>query len=157
MTPLVKMTRGSEILCFYSDSEVVAWRESVGETVASRYKSKYYKGLGTSTPAEAREWFESIKDIKYVWDNDTNDSLELAFNKKRADDRKQWLSTYDSKRMLELDSERKISYTHFVNNELIHFSNADNLRSLPHIMDGLKPSQRKILFGCNIPFLPSWI
>lgn len=148
MTPLVKMTRGSEVLCFYSDSEVVAWRESVGESVASRYKSKYYKGLGTSTPAEAREWFESIKDIKYVWDNDTNDSLELAFNKKRADDRKQWLSTYDSKRMLELDSERKISYTHFVNNELIHFSNADNLRSLPHIMDGLKPSQRKILFGC---------
>ena len=39
-------------------------------------------------------------------------------------------------------------YTRFINDELIHFSNADNLRSLPHILDGLKPSQRKILFGC---------
>jgi DNA topoisomerase-2 len=35
-----------------------------------------------------------------------------------------------------------------VNSELIHFSNADNIRSLPHLMDGLKPSQRKILFSC---------
>jgi DNA topoisomerase-2 len=42
----------------------------------------------------------------------------------------------------------KASYSNFVNSELIHFSNADNIRSLPHLMDGLKPSQRKILFSC---------
>jgi hypothetical protein len=41
----------------------------------------------------------------------------------------------------------KASYTNFVNDELIHFSNADNIRSLPHVMDGLKPSQRKILYS----------
>jgi DNA topoisomerase-2 len=35
-----------------------------------------------------------------------------------------------------------------VNDELIHFSNADNLRSLPSVIDGFKPSQRKVLFGC---------
>jgi DNA topoisomerase-2 len=152
MTPLVKMSRGSganaEVLCFYNDSEVEAWRAEVGEETARKYKSKYYKGLGTSTPAEAREWFEDLKEIKYEWDGKTNDSLELAFNKKRADDRKDWLSTYDPTKSLIVGPERAISYSAFVHEELIHFSNADNIRSLPHMMDGLKPSQRKILYSC---------
>jgi DNA topoisomerase-2 len=43
---------------------------------------------------------------------------------------------------------KKVSYTNFINDELIHFSNADNIRSLPHLIDGFKPSQRKILYSC---------
>lgn len=152
MTPLVKMSRGTganaEVLCFYNDAEVEAWRAQVGEEMARKYKSKYYKGLGTSTPAEAREWFEDLKEIKYEWDGKTNDSIELAFNKKRADDRKEWLGTYDPTKSLIVGPERAISYSAFVHEELIHFSNADNIRSLPHMMDGLKPSQRKILYSC---------
>lgn len=152
MTPLVKLTRGSEVLCFYSDAELETWRETVGETVASRYKSKYYKGLGTSTPAEAREWFTNINDIIYTWDPQTDKSMNLAFNKKLADDRKKWLSIYNPKTCIKSDTgedgKRVVPYSRFVHDELIHFSNADNIRSLPHCIDGLKPSQRKILFGC---------
>jgi DNA topoisomerase II len=152
MTPLVKMSRGTETLSFYSEAELEAWKESVGTTVAARYKSKYYKGLGTSTPAEAREWFENLADIRYDWDEKTDDTLNLAFSKKQADERKLWLATYDPKRSVkpEVDAGGKkvVPYSRFVHDELIHFSNADNLRSLPHVMDGLKPSQRKILFGC---------
>ena len=65
----------------------------------------------------------------------------------QADDRKLWLSHYDPTKML-IPVAAKASYTNFVNSELIHFSNADNIRSLPHLMDGLKPSQRKILYSC---------
>ena len=151
MTPLVKMTRGSETLCFYNDAELEAWKESVGDTISSRYKSKYYKGLGTSTPAEAREWFENLSDIQYKWDSKTDKNMNLAFNKKLSDDRKKWLSTYNPKKNVQPIVEggkRFVNYSSFVHDELIHFSNADNVRSLPHIMDGLKPSQRKILFGC---------
>jgi DNA topoisomerase-2 len=151
MTPLVKMTRGSEVLCFYNDAELEAWKTSVGEVAATRYKSKYYKGLGTSTPAEAREWFENLSDIQYRWDPKTDKHMNLAFNKKLADDRKKWLATYNPKTNVMPVSEgtkRFVNYSSFVNDELIHFSNADNVRSLPHVMDGLKPSQRKILFGC---------
>jgi DNA topoisomerase-2 len=152
MTPLVKMTKGSgsnaEVLCFYNEAELDAWRSEVGEDVARKYKSKYYKGLGTSTPAEAREWFENLADIKYVWDGKTNDSLDLAFNKKRADDRKEWLATYDPKKSIIVPADRTVAFSTFVHDELIHFSSADNVRSLPHIMDGLKPSQRKILYSC---------
>ncbi len=103
--------------------------------------------LGTSTPAEAREWFKDLHEIQYEWDEKTDESINLAFNKKQADDRKRWLSHYDPTKML-IPVAAKSSYTNFVNCELIHFSNADNIRSLPHVMDGLKPSQRKILFSC---------
>ena len=40
------------------------------------------------------------------------------------------------------------SYEDFINKELIHFSHADNIRSLPSVVDGLKPSQRKVLYAC---------
>jgi DNA topoisomerase II len=152
MTPLVKMTRGAETLSFYSDAELEAWKLATGQETAAKYKSKYYKGLGTSTPAEAREWFEHISDIRYEWDEKTDETMNLAFSKKQADERKQWLATYDPKRSIcpTVDSggKKQVAYSRFVHDELIHFSNADNVRSLPHIMDGLKPSQRKILFGC---------
>lgn len=151
MTPLVKLTKGSETLAFYSEAELETWKETVGAEAAAKYKSKYYKGLGTSTPAEAREWFENLSDIRYEWDESTDKNMNLAFNKKLADDRKTWLSSYDPKRYAEpevAEGKRKMKYSTFVHNELIHFSNADNLRSLPHILDGLKPSQRKILYGC---------
>ena len=144
-TPLLKITKRGDTKSFYSQGEFETWRDAhsaVGWTV------KYYKGLGTSTPQEAREWFKDLFDMKYEWDDKSDDSLCLAFSKKRADDRKEWLKTYDARRTLAVSKGGKIPYTRFVNDELIHFSNADNLRSLPHVMDGLKPSQRKILYCC---------
>ena len=149
-TPLLKSFRGNDVKSFYSEQEFQEWK-TTNETKG--WKIKYYKGLGTSTPAEAREWFKDMNDLNYTWDRDSDNAFHLAFNKKRADDRKKWLENYDPTRRLS-ESERKdgvvakASLTRFVHDELIHFSNADNIRSLPHIMDGLKPSQRKILYGC---------
>jgi DNA topoisomerase-2 len=148
MTPLLKATKRSETLSFYSQPEFEAWKEAQGEEGLKGWKLKYYKGLGTSTPAEAREWFQHLHEIKYKWDEATDESVSLAFSKKRADDRKMWLSTYDAKRMAKAEDDGSLGFSRFIHDELIHFSNADNLRSLPHLMDGLKPSQRKILFGC---------
>jgi DNA topoisomerase-2 len=147
-TPLLKASKRNEVRAFYNQTEFDDWRDSRGEEGSRGWTLKYYKGLGTSTPAEAREWFEKLHEIKYVWDAESDNSFSLAFSKKRADDRKRWLATYDVKRVLNIGKGGNIDYTKFVNDELIHFSNADNIRSLPHIMDGLKPSQRKILFGC---------
>ena len=147
-TPLLKAFKGGEVLSFYSDAEFATWKTTATPLKPlSGWKIKYYKGLGTSTPAEAREWFQQLHEISYEWDRDTDDAMHLAFNKKRADDRKRWLSTYDPKRTHE-EYGGKTPYSRFVHSELIHFSNADNIRSLPHLMDGLKPSQRKILYCC---------
>lgn len=151
MTPLLKVSKGAETFCFYSSSEFEKWSEAAASPFKTgRWSVKYYKGLGTSTAAEAREYFVNMNTVRFQWDGDANDHIDLAFNKKRADDRKEWLSTYDRARNLDVPAGgADVSYTRFVNDELIHFSNADNLRSLPHVMDGLKPSQRKILWAAR--------
>jgi len=145
-TPLLKATKRNETLSFYSNPEFEAWKTANGGT--SGWSLKYYKGLGTSTEVEAQEWFRNLHEIKYDWDPQTDETMSLAFSKKRSDDRKVWLSKYDPSRTLTPAANGHIGYSNFVNDELIHFSNADNIRSLPSLMDGLKPSQRKILFGC---------
>jgi DNA topoisomerase-2 len=148
-TPLLKLTKRGVVQSFYSQGEFEAWREANGGDAAVKGATmKYYKGLGTSTAQEAREWFKDLFDMKYEWDDLSDDAICLAFSKKRADDRKEWLKTYDSRRTLAVVKGGKVPYDRFVHDELIHFSNADNLRSLPHVMDGLKPSQRKILYCC---------
>ena len=43
---------------------------------------------------------------------------------------------------------RNITYTDFVNKELVLFSNCDNERSIPSLVDGFKPGQRKVMFTC---------
>ena len=89
-----------------------------------------------------------MKSITYTVDELSEDSIKKAFAKERADDRKDWLKPYKSENVLELEEgNNDITYTTFIDRELIHFSHADNIRSIPHIIDGLKPSQRKVLYA----------
>lgn len=147
-TPMVKATRGSETLLFYNDFEYTAWRDSVGEDGARLYKLKYLKGLGSSTAEEARQYFSDVQSslVTYSADDTAGESMSLAFCKKRAADRKQWLASYDSSQIVG-SSCRDVSITSFVNKELKHFSRGDLLRSIPSAVDGLKVSQRKALCG----------
>jgi DNA topoisomerase-2 len=71
----------------------------------------------------------------------------LAFNKKKADLRKDWLSNYSPKIFVD-HNQKDLRLFDFIHKELIHFSNADNLRSIPSLIDGFKPGQRKIIFAC---------
>ncbi|OBA18965.1 DNA topoisomerase 2 [Metschnikowia bicuspidata var. bicuspidata NRRL YB-4993] len=154
ITPIVKVTikgRGRQDLqkiSFYSMPEFESWRDTEGQNV--RWSHKYYKGLGTSTPAEAREYFSRLdshlKEFHALQEQDPN-LIELAFSKKKADDRKEWLQGFQPG--THLDSEMKvIPISNFINEELILFSMADNIRSIPSVLDGFKPGQRKVLFGC---------
>ena len=43
---------------------------------------------------------------------------------------------------------RAVNYSDFVNKELVLFSNMDNERSIPSLVDGLKPGQRKVIYTC---------
>ena len=50
---------------------------------------KYYKGLGTSTAQEAKEYFKDLKVLNYsIKSVDDSNALELAFKKSEADQRK---------------------------------------------------------------------
>ncbi|MCJ7800914.1 MAG: hypothetical protein MUP82_00985, partial [Candidatus Marinimicrobia bacterium] len=109
-------------------------------------KIKYYKGLGTSTGKEFREYFEKKKIVGFDHSEQSDDSIDMVFNKKRADDRKTWLQGYDRNAYLDT-TKTNVSYEEFINRELIHFSKYDCDRSIPNLMDGLKISLRKILFA----------
>jgi DNA topoisomerase-2 len=150
ITPLLKASKGKQVVSFYNATEYEKWLETPAANGGRGWSVKYYKGLGTSTATEGREYFESMNVVRFQWDADSDGSIDLAFNKKRSDDRKEWLATYDRDRVLEIPAGgADVTYSRFINDDLIHFSNADNLRSIPHVMDGLKPSQRKILWAAR--------
>ena len=139
-TPIVKATRGKEIKVFYSQYEYEQWRKD-----NATWKVKYYKGLGTSTRDEAKDYFTKVNAVAFQYTEESDPSIDLAFNKQRADDRKEWLKGYD--RAVLIPSGNRLPYSDFIHKDLIHFSYYNLERSIPSVMDGLKTSQRKILFA----------
>ncbi|KAK1619077.1 hypothetical protein QYE76_024594 [Lolium multiflorum] len=149
ITPIIKATnsRNKSVLSFYSMPDYEEWKEKLGGN-ASAWTIKYYKGLGTSTAEEGQEYFEHIGKHKkdFVWaDHEDDNAIDLAFSKKKISDRKNWLSNFQPGTCLD-QREKRIKYRDFINKELILFSMADLERSIPSMVDGLKPGQRKILF-----------
>ena len=178
-TPIVKATKGKDAKIFYNLTDYTQWKET---PASNNYHIKYYKGLGTSTREEGKEYFTDLENklIHYLWrpiigqennttnngDNTTNNgdsedsdtllvgevdhpchqAIMLAFDKKKSDDRKSWLMKFNKNEILTPDI-KQVPYNDFINKELIHFSNEDIKRSIPSMVDGLKPSQRKILYG----------
>ena len=150
ITPILKASKGKEVKSFYTIPEYEKWVKSLHNNTKG-WKIKYYKGLGTSSNKEAQEYFANIQrhriDFEYKDERD-DESIDMAFNKKKAEERKNWLMNFDPNTPpLNLDVS-KISYNKFINRELILFSMYDNQRSIPSVCDGLKPSERKILYGC---------
>ena len=146
VTPIIKLTKKSEIIPFYNVDDYKKYKETHN---ISGFKVKYYKGLGTSTSTEAKEYFKEMKTLNYK--NETKedeDYLKLAFTKTEADARKRWiLCNIKSPETLDYNV-KKVNIKDLINKELVLFSIADNVRSIPSLVDGLKPSQRKIIFAC---------
>ena len=210
-TPIVKATKTKnktkDVKVFYNLTDYENWKKS---PLSNQYSIKYYKGLGTSTKEEAKEYFEDIENklIKYTWksglysepneeillitdkpeqdleqnedeqiekddeiykkvkkskkifgvnmkyENDCTEAITLAFEKKRANCRKVWLRNYNKDRILSND-QKAVPIPDFIHKEMIHFSNDDINRSIPSLVDGLKPSTRKILHGAILRKLNS--
>ena len=99
--------------------------------------------------------------IKFAYSNRADDlAIQLAFSKKFIEERKDWLTRYMEDRKIRRNTPnsidnylyqkdtKQITFTDFVNKELVLFSNLDNERSIPCLIDGFKPGQRKVLFSC---------
>ncbi|CAN1342380.1 DNA topoisomerase 2 [Linum perenne] len=149
ITPIVKATsKRGQVLSFYTMPEYKTWSDNLG-AAKSNWSIKYYKGLGTSTDKEGKEYFSDLdkhkKDFMWLDDNDGN-AIELAFSKKKIEARKDWIRQHEPGTHLD-QTAKLIKYSDFINKELILFSVADLQRSIPSMVDGLKPGQRKILFA----------
>jgi DNA topoisomerase-2 len=185
---------------FFAIPEYQRWKEELDPAEKSKWRIKYYKGLGTNTTEEGKEYFKALGKhrIGFEWQGEQDGrQIDMAFSKDQVEQRKQWLlafyeeqkqrvadHNYDvplySEDLFKKDEEaRMISYSDFINKvrthpalhstptpctmykwvltheymfiplhltpqELVLFSNADNIRSIPSVIDGLKPGQRKV-------------
>lgn len=147
ITPIVKATKGTEKKEFYSMNDYNEWKA----TGTQGWHVKYYKGLGTSTSAEAKEYFKQLARnvVEYRTDDDADASMELAFKKTMTDERKSWILKSLEKNETIPHDQKRVPYSDFVNKDLVWFSIADTVRSIPSVVDGLKPSQRKVLYACR--------
>ncbi|KAK5108149.1 DNA topoisomerase 2 [Meristemomyces frigidus] len=154
ITPIVKVWKGDPKnpkmkRDFFTMPEYEAWREEPGHSKG--WEHKYYKGLGTSDTRDAQIYFADLdKHLKrfHRMQEGEPELLELAFSKKKADARKQWLQEFVPGTYLDMTKNEEITYDSFINKELILFSMADNMRSIPSVIDGFKPGQRKVLYTC---------
>ena len=183
ITPIVKSTKGKKTHTFFTLPEYESWKESTGND-AKGWNVKYYKGLGTSTSAEAKDYFSHLELHEITFEDISSDVyderptsdddmdipeavpdkvvsgsqlIDMAFGKKNVEERKIWLNNLKKDTFLDYsDAHAKgVTYSNFINKELILFSQADNQRSIPHVFDGFKPSQRKVLFACFLKNLKS--
>ncbi|ROW16813.1 hypothetical protein VPNG_01567 [Cytospora leucostoma] len=155
ITPVVKVWQGPNpkkplhLKSFFTMPEYEEWKQGHHQEI-KKWHYKYFKGLGTSSNEDAQVYFTNLDDhLKefHTMKPEESELFELAFSKKKADARKQWLQKFVPGTFLD-HSTKSITYTDFVNRELILFSMADNLRSIPSVMDGLKPGQRKVIYAC---------
>ena len=144
-TPIIKVKKGIKEFSFYTEQEYSTWKTKNND--GKGWSAKYFKGLGTSTAKEFKEYFKDKKLIEFNYSGDEcRNAIDLAFNKKRADDRKDWLRQYDRDAILDIKS-GNTSYKKFVHLELSHFSKYDCDRSIPNLVDGNKFSTRKVLYA----------
>lgn len=145
-TPIVKARKGNSEIQFYSEAQKLAWEKEQG-TAAGSWKLKYYKGLGTSSGKEWREYFANPRITRFSMTPECPTTLKMAFAKTESNARKLWLEGYDPTACLD-PHDQSVSYTDWTHTELRPFSVYDCERSVPGV-DGLKPSQRKVLYAAR--------
>lgn len=161
-TPLIKIWKKlsndddepdqNKVISFFSEAEFSAWTLA-NPTISSSYVHKWYKGLATHSQRETRHCFKN-KTITYYYYGNTpkekqasRDSIEMVFKPKREEDRKSWMLAIDRHPKAELSYKVvKETLTDFIDHRLEKHCKADNVRSIPNNIDGLKPAQRKALY-----------
>lgn len=153
ITPIVKVRHNRDkkrIVSFYTIPEYERWKEANNE--GRGWTIKYYKGLGTSTAKEAKEYFSDLGKhvISFRYDaTEADQKIKMAFSTD-ADARKDWINNYEEGTFIDHKEcvRTKLAFNDFIDKELVLFSIADTQRSIPSLVDGFKPSQRKILYSC---------
>merc|ERR1719265_710792 len=148
VTPIVKVSKAGNTVTFFTLNELEEWKAKNDD--GKGWSMKYYKGLGTSTAAEAKQYFSDMEQhrLDFEWTgNKCGELIDMAFSKSRADDRKVWMNNYTEGTFID-HSKNAITYEDFIKLELVQFSKYSVMRAVPSIMDGFKPSQRKVMYSC---------
>lgn len=151
-TPIMNITNQKQVLRFYNLDDATTYLRTAPKNVTI----KYLKGLGSSNDHDIKETFGKVM-VQYKLSSREHVTKEMdkVFNSKLAEQRKAWLQGFDpSKSVMTIKGIVKepqvcnVPFEDFLNVEMIKFSMEDCIRNLPNLYDGLKESQRKILFAC---------
>lgn len=141
-TKVMEVKKGNRVFTFYSQHEYEEWK--LKNPDFQSWKHAYFKGLGSSNTASIEAESKNPKFVMSVYDVMAPESLKLAFDIKMSDKRKEWISSWQPDYTVETMKVQPISA--FINHEFIQYSIADLARSIPRFTDGLKVSQRKVLW-----------
>ena len=131
---------------FYNLPHFETWMNSVQDI--SENSIHYYKGLGSSEKKDVKEDQQDAKVAIYNADAQTYQAMHLAFDKDWADHRKRWIANFAGIPVQEnLPTVSLLPISQFIAHEFILYSIENMRRSLPDLLDGLKVSLRKVLYG----------
>jgi DNA topoisomerase-2 len=141
--PILKITERNKTLDFYFYKEA---QKYIQEKKPKNTNIRYFKGLGTSNNDDVKNDFGK-KLVHIACDSkESEEQVNKIFSKDFTDFRKEWIANYDDSKVMS-SSDKQINVKDFLDNELITFSIEDCKRSIPHVLDGLKDSQRKVLYS----------
>lgn len=149
----VSIGRAAPSIGFFSQVEYDDWcasRRAEGQTCGS---ATYFKGLGTSSSAMAKDYFRELSRNTIVLRHTGSacgDALDLAFNRKRADDRRSFLSSQCDPRAFVPYAEAETTLSTFVTDELLPQYALSTLRRAIPSLDGFKEATRKVFFGVRV-------
>jgi DNA topoisomerase-2 len=144
-TPIVRVFQKGGDLLFYDENRF----KTYATNATKNFKSKYYKGLGTTKSEDVPDTFGE-KMVEYVTDEKVGVTINKVFHKSHTDDRKRWIEAYNPVNSMSLDDCGKVTtmnMSEFLNNEVVKFSLNDCARSIPNLFDGFKESQRKVFYA----------
>lgn len=144
-TPIMTVYSKGQEKDIYSEQEGKIYLHSLS---GKKFDVKWRKGLGSSKNDEVKKSFGK-RIVKFLCDEKADQEMVKAFDKKFADQRKEWLAAgVEAIEYKEEKGVEQVPISEFINHEFIDFSLEDCQRSLPHVLDGLKESQRKVLYAC---------
>ena len=141
ISPAIIASKGSQNHEFFNMAEFDTWAAARD---VSKWKVKYFKGLGTSTQQQARSYFKNLtRYLKTVSvDEQSPEWVSKLFASDRANDRKEWMAEAAP---TPLDySQPDMTVSRGIEGEMFSFAQESLVRAIPG-MDGFKEAQRKLL------------
>ncbi|HSA76100.1 MAG TPA: DNA gyrase subunit A [Nitrosarchaeum sp.] len=154
-TPIILAYYKKCIQPFFSNLSYKIWLEE-----GIKHTMEYHKGLGTWSRKDAKYLAENRKTANFVLEGDENEYMNMAFGKGKSGKRKEWITNgmnkdedgsvidvQDITEVKEVKIDGDVSFSEFINTQLLQFGLLSLSRAIPSLIDGFKEGQRKIYYA----------
>lgn len=148
VTPIIKATRGVGTTKFFFTMD--DYDKFAASTNMSGWNVQHLKGLGTSLRSDTINYFKAMNNFhlkKLVADSETKDLINHIFNPSDSNWRKEWLLKPMETDRLDYNAD-SMEISRYLRTEMYDYSSYNIKRAIPSAIDGLKVSQRKVIYGC---------